>query len=210
MNKKAIVVAVALTLGLPVASYAGNPCNPCGGKKAHNPCNPCGGKKAHNPCNPCGGKKAHNPCNPCNPCGGAGKIDSKLIKQPKGVKVVTNAKLVSLGKRLFNDKTLGKSGLACGTCHANVNGGPYLSMLPTFGKPYPHFVQMAKDRAGLKSVNAAEMVQLCMLIPMKADPLPWGSKKLAALTSYVVDIQKGFKSAKVPAMGKNPCNPCSK
>ncbi|RME21417.1 MAG: YceI family protein [Candidatus Zixiibacteriota bacterium] len=44
-------------------AMAGNPCNPCGGKKGMmNPCNPCGGKHKMNPCNPCGGKHKMNPC----------------------------------------------------------------------------------------------------------------------------------------------------
>ena len=76
MGKKTILItltvaALALSVALPVLTTqpveaAGNPCNPCGGKKEGNPCNPCGGKNPCNSGNPCGGKKkASNPCNPC-------------------------------------------------------------------------------------------------------------------------------------------------
>ena len=56
----ALVVAVAMPIGIDVASaQAKNPCNPCAAK-AKNPCNPCA-VKASNPCT----AKAKNPCNPC-------------------------------------------------------------------------------------------------------------------------------------------------
>ncbi len=188
---------------------ASNPCNPCGAK---NPCNPCGAK---NPCNPCGAKNPCNPCgakNPCNPCGG-GKVSSSLFVQPKGIALSegNSSQLVTQGKQLWNDPGLGKSGLACATCHVNN----YMAMNKTFAKSYPHRVEMAYLRAGVKSVNAAEMVNFCMVVPMKGDPLPWGSQELAALTAYVESIQPGYKPVKSsganpcnPCGGKNPCNPC--
>jgi hypothetical protein len=66
---------------------------------------------------------------------------------------------------------------------------------------------MAKQRAGLDEVTAAEMVQLCMVIPMGAQPLVWNSVELAALAAYVEDIQQGFDASMAP--GANPCNPCA-
>ncbi len=36
------------------------------------------------------------------------------------------------------------------------------------------------------------MVQLCMVVPMSADPLPWDSEELAALTAYVVALREDF------------------
>ncbi len=196
---------------------AGNPCNPCGHKNACNPCNPCAKKNAcnpcghknpcnpcghKNPCNPCGGK---NPCNPCNPCGGA-KIDSSKFLQPAGVKLAggDHAALVKQGEKLWNDRTLGSSGLACSTCHV----GGYASMNTTFAKPYPHFVAMPASQGGAKQVSAAEMVQFCMLAPMQAEPFAWDSGELAALTAYVQHIQPGYKAMANPCAGKNPCNPC--
>ncbi len=181
---------------------AANPCNPCGG----NPCaakNPCG---AANPCNPCGGNPcgASNPCggNPCNPCGGGSRAKASDFLTPKGVRVARSTpKLVAKGEALWNDKSLSGNGLACATCHV---GGSQLNA--TFAKAYPHKVAMPHQQAGVAKVNAAEMVQFCMLTPMAADALEWDSVELAALTAYVGDLQKTFK----PRAGAqaNPCNPC--
>lgn len=170
-----------------------NPCNPCAGS------NPCA---ARNPCaaNPC----AANPC-AANPCAGA-RIDPKRFQQPEGVALASgdHATLVAEGERLWNDPSIGKSGLACGSCH--VQG--YALMNPTFAKPYPHFVAMARERAGVQQVNAAEMVNFCMLVPMAAEPLPWSSRDLAALTAYVEHLQPGYRPVQ-GAGGANPCNPCA-
>lgn len=186
--------------------------NPCGAKT--NPCgaktNPCGAKA-----NPCGAKA--NPCG-ANPCGANAKIDSTKIREPKGWKAnagkLSPAALLAKGEAMFKDKSVGKSGAACQTCH----GTPALYK-PYFAKPYRHTVAMAKERAGMDDVSAAEMVQLCMKVPMKGDPLAWDSVELAALTAVVLDRQaKYVKMGKHERMGHggkmaNPCggkaaNPC--
>ncbi|WP_200339138.1 c-type cytochrome [Rhodovibrio sodomensis] len=97
------------------------------------------------------------------------------------------SELVAKGEALFNDPSIGESGLSCATCHQDF--GQYKE---TFKKPYPHFVNMANAKAGLDKVNAAEMVQLCMVVPMQTDPLPWQSESLAALAAYVQDERKRF------------------
>ena len=198
------------------ATKAANPCNPCGATKAANPCNPCGATKAANPCNPCGATKAANPCNPCgranpcNPCGG-GKVDAKMVMQPAGTSLYPGDRmqLVAEGQRLWNDKSLGTNGLACGICHAN-NG----NLNKTFLKPYPHHVAMPYQQAGLDQVSAAEMVQFCMIVPMQSQPLGWSSRELAALAAYTEEVQKQFVVAVaanpclIRTSGTNPCNPC--
>ncbi|MEE9311415.1 MAG: hypothetical protein V3V10_03275 [Planctomycetota bacterium] len=40
---------------------------------------------------------------------------------------------------------------------------------------------------------AAEMVQFCLVVPMKADTLKWDDEKLAALTRKVEEAQKEYK-----------------
>ena len=155
---------------------------------------------------------ASNPCaaNPCaaNPCGGGmPMLDAALITQGSN-KLATGAKatLVAEGKKLWSDTKLSSTGsVSCATCHV----GNYGQMQNTFASPYPHQVAMAQDRAGLAQVNAAEMVQLCMVVPMGSDPLPWDSRELAALTAYVEDIRPGFKPG-MGGAGMNPCaaNPC--
>ncbi len=172
----------------PVAGtqLAANPCNPC---------NPCAKK---NPCNPCG-------ANPCNPCGAAA-IDASRIRQPAGVTLASapRAELLGRGEQLWNDRALGKTGLACGSCHQ----GHYAQMNASFAKPYPHRVGMPYAQAGLEQVNAAEMVNFCMVAPMGSEPLDWSSKDLAALAAYVEHIQPGFNPCAAKAAG-NPCNPCA-
>lgn len=190
-----------------------NPCaakslNPCAAKKAANPCNPCGAKNAgnpcagNNPCNPCGAK------NPCNPCGGASVEKEQFLQ---GSKPLSGKADVALGSRLWNDRTLGKTGLACSSCHV----GSYALMNPTFKQPYPHRVAMPYQQAGAEQVSAAEMVQFCMLVPMGAEPLAWDSDELASLAAYVESLQAGYTPVAGaanpcnPCAAKNPCNPCA-
>jgi cytochrome c len=216
--------------GIPGAPATLNPCaaktiNPCA-EKTINPCaaktlNPCAAKTL-NPCaaktlNPCaakgGGSGKVAGMNPCNPCG-VGKVEASQFVQPRGVRLASGSSgdLLPEGAKLWNDRFLGKSGLACSTCHTDHYG----QMMPTFAKPYPHYVAMPAAQGGVEQVNAAEMVQFCMNVPMMSDPLPWDSRELAALTAYVNHIQADYdpKSAAAAvhnpcAMKRNPCNPCA-
>jgi hypothetical protein len=209
----------------PCAAKTLNPCaaktlNPCAAKTL-NPCaaktlNPCAAKTL-NPCaaktlNPCLARTLH-PCaartlNPCdakaNPGGGGAAIDPARFKQPEGVKLASasRARLVAEGEKLWSDPSIGKTGLACATCHVDNYG----QMQSTFGKAYPHHVAMPAQKAGVDEVNAAEMVNFCMLVPMGTEPLDWSSRELAALTAYVENIQPGYRP--VGGAGMNPCNPC--
>ncbi len=188
------------------AKKACNPCNPCAAKKACNPCNPCAAKKACNPCNPCAAKKG---CNPCNPCGGA-KVKASAFKRPCGVAAPSRARLAGLekeGERLWKDTSLSSNGLSCNTCHTGMG-----SLNASFAQPYPHRVAMPQQMAGVEAVDADEMVQFCMLVPMQAKALPWESRDLAALTAYTLKLQKSFNpcaAKRAPARGCNPCNPCA-
>ena len=113
---------------------------------------------------------------------------------------------MKLGEKLWQDPTLSTNGLTCQTCH--INHGSFNA---TFNQPHPHMVAMAKERASMNQINIDEMVQLCMVVPMAAKPLPWGSKELAALSAYSLEVQKTFKPPATPAAA-NPCapkNPCS-
>jgi len=162
--------------------------------------------------------QAANPCNPCapkakNPCAASAKLDPKLITRPANYKPYAGnpAELRKEGERLFKDTKLSTNGMACHTCHQGNN-----AFAASFAKPYPHRVQMASDRIGVKTLHLDEMVQACMVMPMAAKPLAWDSKELAALTAYTAEVQKGFKPAKGqaanPCAAKNPCapkNPCS-
>jgi len=156
---------------------------------------------------------AANPCaaNPCaaNPCAG---MDLPLDAIRQGDRQLNDHgmswdELAARGTELWNDKSLSGSGTtACSTCHT---GDGTAMMNASFAEPYPHPVAMAKDRAGLDQVSAAEMVQLCMAIPMTAEPLDYGSIELSALSARVEQLQSGFDASKADEM--NPCaaNPCA-
>ncbi|MGJ3263086.1 MAG: c-type cytochrome [Salinarimonas sp.] len=96
-------------------------------------------------------------------------------------------RLRATGERLFSDASLSTNGMSCATCHAD-----FQSFNETFTEPYPHFVEMGQGVAGLDEVTAEQMVQLCMIVPMSADPLPWESEELAALTAHVVALREEF------------------
>lgn len=99
--------------------------------------------------------------------------------------------LIARGEELWNDPSLSSGGQTCASCHVDNYG----MMQATFAEPYPHYVKMAQHRAGMEQATAAEMVQLCMVIPMQSEPLDYASLELAALTRYVEHIQEGFAAA---------------
>ncbi len=96
--------------------------------------------------------------------------------------------LVAYGKQLYDDRTLAPNGLTCNDCHNKSR-----AYKKGFAKPFPHPSRMAKARAGIKrDIYADEGVQMCMVIPMSADPLPWDSKELAAMTAHVLEVDQPF------------------
>lgn len=121
-----------------------------------------------------------------------GSVDPNLVTRPADQAPYQGdrAELVALGATLWQDNTLGTAGVACQSCH--LNGAQFKA---TFKQPYPHQVAMAKSMSGLTSIDAAQMTQFCMLVPMKGQPLAWDSKELAALAAYIEDVeQKSFAS----------------
>ena len=200
-KRLAMIVGGCLT-GLALGNTPILAAAPC---RAGNPCAPKQSIKRSNPCRPCMPKK---PCAAKNPCA------AKSVGRPMGYKPYRGnpEALIKLGAQLFKDTHLSGNGLACDTCHNHY--GAYQS---SFAEPYPHFVKMAVDQFKMKAVHADEMVQLCMMSPMAAKPLPWDSKELAALTAYVTEQQKGFMKphqmgAMNPCAAKHPCgakNPCA-
>ena len=155
-----------------------------------------------NPCemkNPCAAKEMmKNPCDmKAMPAGGATPIREKAIKDP--------AKLASKGASLWGDASLGTSGNSCSTCHPNGAG--------LKSTPWPKFISMADD-----TLTVDQMINFCMLNPMKAKPLEWNSQKMTALAAYVAaNSGKGGEAVNPCAMKmmKNPCdmkgnmkNPC--
>ena len=116
-------------------------------------------------------------------------IDPATVTAPEGVAMheAPEAELEAQGAELFEDTSLSTNDMACVTCHAD-----FAQYGPNFAEPYPHPVGMASDMAGLDEVTAAQMVQLCMMVPMAAEPLPWDGLELAALTAYVEAERERF------------------
>lgn len=208
LRKSMLVLGSAAAVGGLVAAAA-----PPGARASCAPCRP----KAASPCtakgNPCA---AVNPCaakaNPCaaaaaDPC--AAKALAAKVTRPEGrmLQVGDTAR----GEALYADASLSTNGLSCLSCHQG--GGAFLD---TFAQAYPHRVAMAWDRAGMAQVDIDEMIQLCMVEPMQAKPLPWDGQALADLAAYTQTLQADFQSAAMtgsPCAAANPCaakgNPCA-
>lgn len=183
---QALLGAVALPAAIaasniPVVGAACGPCRP----KSSTPCRPCAAKNAKSPCNPCAAK---NPCNPCS-AGGLPVPKASDLMRPAGIKPfrAKRSVLVKMGEKLFSDTALSTNEMSCNSCHSGFS-----NYNETFKKPFPHFVQMAKDVSGLDALDAEQMVQFCIIRPMMSKPLPWDSKELAALTAYVLETRKQY------------------
>jgi len=141
-----------------------------------------------------------NPCAASNPCvAKSNRIGAAAVIRPAGTHLANgkHGEQVKEGEVLWNDTKLSSNGLSCNTCHQNHN-----TFSASFSKPYPHKVNMVKERAGIKGeVHLDEMVQFCMLAPMASKPFPWDSRELAALTAYTAEVQNTYKPSGVT---KNP------
>lgn len=126
----------------------------------------------------------------------AAGVDSALIIRPKGTTAFTgdSSELIAKGELLWNDKALSKKGkTACSSCHKTSTK----MFKKTFLDAYPHNVRMVNKKAKLDSITTEGMVQFCMVVPMKNDPLPWDSEDLAALTAYSEGVvQQNYIAAK--------------
>ncbi len=192
------IFAFLVSGGVSVAQTGFNPC-------AATPANPCAAQPKAMNVNPCAASPKTMAVNPCAARAAEDGIKTSLFTRPRGTALATGdqAKLIKEGERLFRDKSLSTNNYSCNACHAQFG-----LFNDTFASPYPHKVVMAEDN-GMKQINLDEMVQLCLLGPMESKPLAWNSRKLAALTAYTAEIQKGFmaqnKAAMSPRSGNNPC-----
>ena len=172
----AFVVLFGLQMAPAEAANPCNPCNPCAMK--HNPCNPCSMKKMKkhaNPCNPCGMKKSANPCNPCamNPCSAANPCSAG--NTPIRKHAFDNfQQAADAGKKMWGDESLGTAGVSCLSCHADHE-------LLNLGKNqnFPHYVNMVGD-----VVTLDQMINYCMINPMKGKQFDKNSKELTAMAAY--------------------------
>jgi len=159
MNKLMTMMAVlVMSMGMmsaPASAGSHNPCNPCSA-------NPCAMKH-----NPCAMQKKANPCS-MNPC----STSQKTPLRDKAFKSFAEASAV--GKKMWNDENLGTSGMACLSCHSDHE-------LLNLGKNqnYPHYVEMVGD-----VVTLDQMINYCMINPMKGKQFEKNSKEMTAMAAY--------------------------
>lgn len=217
-------VSLAMVGSLMAMGAACSGPNPCAVKRACSPCRPGASMQAQGcaPRNPCAARRTCAPrrsgpcapmrgcgpcaprgCGPCGPCGAADVSASDFMRPSRycGPTARPSRELRAEGARLWNDPSIGSSGLSCQSCHMNN-----ANLNPSFAKAYPHEVAMPKQMAGVSQVHADEMVQFCMVVPMESEPLAWDSRELAALTAYTVSLQQDFEPPCAPVTGG--CGPC--
>ena len=80
-----------------------------------------------------------------------------------------------MGKKMWNDdEGMGKAGVACLSCHADFE------MLNLEQRQnFPHYVKMVGD-----VVTLDQMINYCLLNPMKGQKLAEDSKEMTAMAAY--------------------------
>ena len=100
------------------------------------------------------------------------------------------AKSVENGKKLFNDTTLGESGMTCNSCHmeggtkAGKMGEMSVSAFDNLGAKYPGYFMMAK-----KVMTLDQVVNFCIVNPIQGKALAWDDQKLTDLTAYCASVK---------------------
>ncbi len=124
-----------------------------------------------------------------NPC-------AAKVKQIRKYPMKNMDKVLELGEKLWNDPNLGGAGISCATCHP---GGKGLK-----NEPFPRYIKMADDILTLD-----QMINFCMINPMKGERLSWNHQKMTALAAYV-KAHTGEEAH--PCAVKHPCaaQPCAK
>ena len=102
-----------------------------------------------------------------NPC-------SSGNKDIRGSKFKNFQEAVDMGRKMWNDENLGTSGLACLSCH-----GDFEMLNLDKRQNFPHFVKMTGD-----VVTLDQMINYCMLNPMKGETFEWNSKEMTAMAAY--------------------------
>jgi len=158
-----------------MAGAAENPCsmqqgqaNPCAMK--HQAMNPCAMK--HKAMNPCSMGKAANPCTMKSPPGQWGTPGNTPVREHA---FDNFQQAVALGKKLWSDEEhMGSAGVACLSCH-----GDYDLLHLEKNQTFPHYVKMVGD-----VVTLDQMINYCLLNPMKGKQLNKNSKELTAMAAY--------------------------
>lgn len=122
----------------------------------------------------------------------ATKEEAKKMKGEMGDAHKELMAAVDRGKALFNDPALGTTGMSCSSCH--MEGGtkpgkmgdmeikPFMNVAASF----PKHVMMAQ-----KVITLDQMVNMCIMMPMKGTPLEWDDQRLTDLSAYVASVKPG-------------------
>ncbi len=96
------------------------------------------------------------------------------------------------GAKLYVDASLGTSGKTCNTCHMEMGRSKKKGMMGTRGfvgrDPFPKFFPMAG-----RVMTLEQVVQFCIVTPLKGKPLVWDDQRLTDLTAYVNSIYTSKK-----------------
>lgn len=132
---------------------------------------------------------AANDKNPCTPKNPSASKNIPIRKTP----IKDSVELKEMSMKLWGSAALGTSGASCGTCHPDGAG--------LKKEPFPRFINMTGD-----IVTMDQMINFCMMNPMKGKPLKWNSKEMTALAGYITaNAKDGATATKNPCTSKNPC-----
>lgn len=101
------------------------------------------------------------------------------------------AKAVERGQELFNDSSLGTSGMNCGSCHKaggkedNKMGEMSIPAWDNLTSKYPKYFPMAQ-----RVLTLDQVVNICVTQAMKGEALGWDSQKLTDLTAFCASVKK--------------------
>lgn len=121
----------------------------------------------------------------------------KEMKEMKVDPAAELAKSVENGKSLFNDTTLGTSGMTCNSCHmeggtkAGKMGDMAVSAFDNLAAKHPKFFRMAR-----KVMTLDQVVNWCIMMPLKGKPLAWDDQKLTDLTAYCASVEPAKEEEK--------------
>ena len=107
-----------------------------------------------------------------------GGADAGDPAKPKP-KEKTAKELAQMGEKLFKDKSLGKSGLTCSSCH------PKLKDLTGVYKDYPK-----KDENGKVTKTLEDQINFMIKTNLKGKELAADSEKVNALVAYLKVFKK--------------------
>ena len=116
---------------------------------------------------------------------GNGKVVTAQV-DPK----VELMKSIERGKALFMDATLGTSGMSCNSCHLEGGtkegkmGEKTIMPFDNLAAQYPKYFMMAK-----RVMTLDQVINWCIVNPMKGKALSWDDQKLSDLAAYVASVK---------------------